>query len=174
METVLELPEGMQASIQGSKVTIKGAKGETSKFFKALGISLKAEGNKIVISSVRDSKKEKKLVNSIEAHLNNLIQGLEKGFVYKLAIVYAHFPIAVSKKENKVEIVNFLGSKKPKQASIVGKAQVDIKGKEITVHGLNKEEVSQTAANIEQLTRLKGKDRRVFQDGIFITSKGRE
>ena len=174
METIVELPEGMQASIQGSKVTLKGPKGETSQSFKALGISLKAEGNKIVISAARDSKKEKKLINSIEAHLNNLIEGLEKGYVYKLAIVYAHFPIAVSKKENKIEIVNFLGSKKPKQASIVGKAQVDVKGKEITVHGLNKEEVGQTAANIEQLTRLKGKDRRIFQDGIFITNKSKE
>ena len=172
MESIIELPQGVQAQIQGSKVTIKGPKGEVSKQFKALGISFKAEGNKLKISAEKDSKKEKKLMNSIEAHLNNMIEGSQKEYVYKLAIVYAHFPLTAVKKENKVEIMNFLGSKKARTAKIVGKTTVEIKGKDITVKGSNKEEVGQTAANIEQLTRLKDKDRRVFQDGIFITSKG--
>jgi large subunit ribosomal protein L6 len=171
MEETIELPEGIQASIQGSKISLKSPKGENSKELKALGVKIMVEGSKIKISSEKNSKKEKKAMNSMKAHLKNLINGLEKEYSYKLAIVYAHFPINVSKKENRIEIVNFLGSKKPKSARIIGKAQVEIKGKEITVHGSNREEVGQTAANIEQLTRLSGKDRRIFQDGIFITIK---
>jgi len=171
MEAIIELPKEMQASMQGNRLVLKSPKGESSKEFKALGISIKAEGNKVRISAAKDSKKEKKLVNSIQAHVKNLAKGLEKEYAYRLSIVYAHFPINVTKKENKIEIVNFLGSKKPKQALIVGKTSVEIKGKEIIVKGADKEHVGQTAANIEQLTRLKGKDRRIFQDGIFITAK---
>jgi len=172
METEVEMPQGVQASVQGRLVTVKGPKGEVSKDFKAAKcVSLKIEGNAIKVSAEKDSKKEKKIINSVEAHLSNMVAGVVKEYSYKLAIVYAHFPITVVKKGNTVEMVNFLGSKKPKAAPILGKTQVEIKGKDITVHGVDIEAVGQTAANIEQLTRLREKDRRVFQDGIFITGK---
>ena len=48
---------------------------------------------------------------------------------------------------------------------------VDIKGHDITVMGFEKEKVSQTAANIEQATKSRGYDPRVFMDGIFIYEK---
>lgn len=172
MEIEVEIPQGVQASVQARLVTLKGPKGEASKDFKAaIGISIKVEGNAVKVSAEKGSKKEKKIINSIEAHLQNMVEGVQKGYAYKLAIVYAHFPITVAKKGNSVEMVNFLGSKKPKSAAIIGKTQVEVKGKEITVSGPDIEAVGQTAANIEQLTRLREKDRRVFQDGIFITGK---
>jgi large subunit ribosomal protein L6 len=53
----------------------------------------------------------------------------------------------------------------------VGDSLVAIKGDELIVTGINKEHVGQTAANIEQATRIKGRDPRVFQDGIYLTEK---
>ena len=38
--------------------------------------------------------------------------------------------------------------------------------------GVDKEEVGQTALNIEQATRIKGKDPRVFQDGCYLFERG--
>jgi large subunit ribosomal protein L6 len=101
-----------------------------------------------------------------------MIKGVTNGFTYKLAIVYSHFPISVSVKKGFIEIYNFTGEKNPRIAKIVGNTSVEVKGKEIIVSGVNKEEVGQTAANIEQAARVKGRDIRIFQDGIYITEKG--
>jgi large subunit ribosomal protein L6 len=42
---------------------------------------------------------------------------------------------------------------------------------EVTVTGIDKESVGQTAANIERSTTVKNRDRRVFQDGIYLIHK---
>jgi large subunit ribosomal protein L6 len=101
-----------------------------------------------------------------------MIKGVVEGFECKLKIVYAHFPIQVKVEGDKVLIINFLGEKKPRKAQIVGKeTKVKVTSDEIIITGIDKEAVGQTAANIEQATRIKGYDPRVFQDGIYITVK---
>jgi large subunit ribosomal protein L6 len=57
-------------------------------------------------------------------------------------------------------------------ARIVGGAEVEVVGDEILVRGVDKEEVGQTALNIEQASRPKGKDPRVFQDGCYLFERG--
>jgi large subunit ribosomal protein L6 len=49
---------------------------------------------------------------------------------------------------------------------------VDIKGDTITVSGIDLEQVSQSAANIELATKIQNYDPRVFQDGIYLIEKG--
>jgi large subunit ribosomal protein L6 len=70
-----------------------------------------------------------------------------------------------------VIIENFLGEKSPRRTKIVGRAEVRVKGNEIVVTGIDKEECGQTAANLEQATRVKNLDPRVFQDGIYIVRR---
>ena len=70
-----------------------------------------------------------------------------------------------------VVIDNFLGEKAPRQTEIHGDTEVAVDGEELTLSGPNIEDVGQTAADIEQLTRVSGKDTRVFQDGVYITKK---
>jgi large subunit ribosomal protein L6 len=89
-----------------------------------------------------------------------------------MKIVYSHFPIKASVKGDMFVIENFLGERSPRKTKIVGDTKITIKGDEITLTGINIEDVGQTAANIELATRIKGFDPRVFQDGIYITSKG--
>jgi len=88
--------------------------------------------------------------------------------------VHAHFPmqVAITKEGDTVSVSNFLGERKPRIAKIVEGAKVELKGGEIVVSGINKEAVGQTAADIEQTTRIKGYDPRVFQDGIYLVEKG--
>jgi len=69
---------------------------------------------------------------------------------------------------NKVKIENFIGEEKPRAAEIVGDAEVEINGEEMEVKGPSKEDVGQTAANIEQATKAKNRDPRTFQDGVYI------
>jgi len=66
-----------------------------------------------------------------------------------------------------VTIENFTGERSPRIAKIMGDAKVMPKGDDVTVQGINIEDVSQTAANIERATKIKKKDPRVFLDGIY-------
>jgi len=88
-----------------------------------------------------------------------------------MKVVYAHFPINVSVEGKLVVIKNFAGEKTPRHAHIFGDVKVDVKGQDIVLKGLDREEVGQTAANIETATKIRRKDIRVFQDGVYITSK---
>jgi large subunit ribosomal protein L6 len=168
----IEIPENVSVEIEDKKVKVSGEKGTLEKEFKYFwDIKIEKKNNKIVVSSNSDRRKVKATVGSIVAHINNMIKGVTKGFVYKLKIVYSHFPIKVRTEGDKVIIQNFLGERSPRIAKIMGDTKVEVKGQEVEVSGIDIEAVGQTAANIEQACRIRGKDRRVFQDGIFIVEK---
>jgi len=100
-----------------------------------------------------------------------MVKGACEGFTYKMKVVYSHFPMNVKVSGNTVVIDNFLGEKHPRSAEVLSDVSVEINGQDVTVSGVNKEKVSQTAANIEQATKIKNLDPRVFQDGIYIIEK---
>ena len=177
MKKEVAIPEGVTINIDGYKVAVTGPLGTVEKDFstRALDLSkirMKIEDNKFIVESDNDRRKIKAMVGTIAAHVRNMINGVTKGYEYKLKIVYSHFPITVELNGNEIIIKNFFGEKKPRKAKIKGDVKVEIKGKDIIVSGINLEDVSQTAANIEQATRLTGRDRRIFYDGIYVYEKG--
>ena len=115
------------------------------------------------------------MVGTIRSHISNMIYGVKHGFTYKMKIVYAHFPMTVKVKGKLVTIDNFLGERHPRTAKIIGDdVKVSVKGDDVTITGINKENVGQTMANIEQATKIKGRDPRIFQDGIYLVDKKQE
>jgi large subunit ribosomal protein L6 len=116
-------------------------------------------------------KKEAALVGTIYSHIQNMITGVRKGFTCKLKIVFSHFPISVKIRDKTVLIENFTGERNPRKAKIVGDVQIKVQSEDIIIQGINLEDVSQTAANIEQATKVKRKDPRVFLDGIYVHEK---
>ncbi len=168
----IEIPEGVEVKVEGNKVWVKGEKGEVQREFKLLkGIKISLEDKKIKIISEVEKRKFKKIVKTTVAHLKNMIKGVQEGFRYRLRICFSHFPITVKVEGDKVIIENFLGERNPRVAKIVGNTKVEVKGDEIIVFSADKEAAGQTAANIESATRIRGIDRRVFQDGIYIIEK---
>jgi len=145
----------------GSIVKVKGSKGELEKNF-GLNIELKKDGNKIKVSA-----KEKAMLNTIRGIINNMAVGVQEGYTRKMKVNYAHFPMSLEIKGNIVFIKNFIGEKHPRKSKIVGEVKVSIKGQEVTITGLDKEHVSQTVANLRMATKIKDKDPRIFQDGIY-------
>jgi large subunit ribosomal protein L6 len=77
----------------------------------------------------------------------------------------------VSASNGKFIIKNFIGEKVPRTVELNSRVKVSINGDEVIVEGQDKDLVGQTAADIEQLTRRPGYDKRIFQDGIFIVEK---
>ncbi|HIK00497.1 TPA: 50S ribosomal protein L6 [archaeon] len=164
----IAIPENVQVSLSGAIVSVKGQKGELKREFAYPGVSTEKTNNKIVLKTSEVTKKKRAVIGSFVAHLNNMFKGVTTGFKYKLKIVYSHFPMTTKIVGNHVEISNYLGEKSPRRAKIFGNVKVTAGKEEITVEGTNVEEVGQTAANIEQKTRVRHRDSRVFQDGIYL------
>lgn len=164
----IQVPDDVVATIEGSKVTIKGNKGVLTRDFSHAPISVELDRNTILVRAEWPRKKEAALVGTIYSHIQNMIIGVKKGFTYKLKIVFSHFPISIKVKENSIFIENFTGERRSRIAKIVGNVQVKVQSEDIIIQGINLEDVSQTAANIEQNTKVKKKDPRVFLDGIYV------
>ncbi|HER45376.1 MAG TPA: 50S ribosomal protein L6 [Thermoplasmatales archaeon] len=169
----LTIPEGVQITIEGKTVHVKGPKGAVSKMLSHPKLLLKVEGKVIQITSVQaPRRKEKALMGTFKAHIRNMIKGVTQGYECKMKTVFSHFPIKNSVEGNHLVIQNFLGERFPRRAEIVKDVKVEVKGDQIILTAVDKDKVGQTAANIERATKVKNRDIRVFQDGIYIVKRG--
>lgn len=167
----LEIPNGVEGMLDGRTVTIRGEKGELCRDFSHAPIRIHIEGKTVTVEASWPRKKEAALVGTVRSHIQNMIRGVTKGFTYKLKIVFSHFPITVKVKGGTLSIENFTGERSPRSAKIIGDTNVTIKGDDIIVQGISLEDVSQTAANIQNATKIRIKDPRVFLDGIYVHEK---
>ncbi|MBU0536356.1 MAG: 50S ribosomal protein L6, partial [Nanoarchaeota archaeon] len=127
--------------------------------------------NVLIIKAKNACKKEKTVMGTFRAHIKNMIKGVNEGHIYKLKICSGHFPMNVAMSGKDFSVSNFLGEKTPRKMIIKEGAKIKIEGEHIIVESTNKEIAGQTAANIETLTKIKGRDKRIFQDGIYIIEK---
>lgn len=168
----ISIPEDIDITIENYLITIKGEKGTISKSFSHPKININLKDKKVVITCKNPRKKQKALAGTFSAHINNMIKGVSKEFEYSMKTVFSHFPIKTSVEGNKFIIQNFLGERSPRIAKILDGVTVKVNGEDITVSGIDKEKVGQTVANIERATIVRNRDIRVFQDGVYRTSKG--
>lgn len=169
---IIQAPDDVKVTIEGRKVTVEGTNGTLARDFSHASISIELEGKTVRVWAEWPRKKEAALVGTIYSHIQNMITGVRKGFTHKLKIVFSHFPISVKVKGKTVLIENFTGERSARKAKIMGDAQVKVRSEDVIVQGINLEDVSQTAANIEQATKVKRKDPRVFLDGIYVYERG--
>lgn len=174
LKVSIAIPEGVQITTAGGRVTLKGPKGEISREFRFPRIVVSVEGDKLTLSSKNASKREKTKMGTVKAHIRNMLKGITEGHVYRLKICSGHFPMNVSVSGNTLTVKNFFGEKVPRTLKIKEGAEVKIDGSDITVESTDIEKAGQVAADIEQLTRLTDKDIRIFQDGIYIVEKSKK
>ncbi|MDP1728868.1 MAG: 50S ribosomal protein L6 [archaeon] len=153
--------------------SVKGPKGEVKKLFQNPRLEIKAEGDKITIKceSKNTTVRDKRSINSIESHIKNLLIGVVEGYHAKVKVLSGHFPMTANIEGNVVSVKNFLGEKVPRKTTIMPGVKAVIQGDIISLDGIDKEAVAQSAAKIETMTRITNKDRRVFQDGCYIIEK---
>ncbi len=163
---MVDIPEEVTVTVDGPAINIKGSNGELSRTFRKT-VELNVEGNSIDVVG-----KDLAYVNTVKAHIANMVKGVTEGFEKKMKMLYAHFPITLELKGKDISIKNFLGEKNPRKTRIAGdNTTLDVNGQEITICGPDKEAVGQTAANLISVTRIHKKDPRIFQDGIYIISE---
>ena len=169
----IKIPDGVQVTIEGKTVHVKGQKGSIEKVLFHPKIQLAVSGNIVSITcSQSPRRKDKALIGTFKAHVRNMIKGVSQGYECNMKTVFSHFPIKTSVEGNHLVIQNFLGERFARRAEILENVKVDIKGENITLTAMDKEKVGQTAANIERATKVKNRDIRVFQDGIYIIKRG--
>jgi large subunit ribosomal protein L6 len=175
MERSVEVPSNVKVEVEKFKFKVEGPMGKLEKDFYstlfAKDITIQKSDNKITIATNSKKKKVRAMMGTIESVLSNMIDGVREAYTAKLKLIYMHFPFTVKVSGKEVLISNFLGAKAPRKAKIIGDCKVEIQGDEITVTGIDKQDVGQTAAQLEHATWIKQRDRRVFQDGLFVTKK---
>ncbi|KAF3917114.1 hypothetical protein ABW20_dc0105741 [Dactylellina cionopaga] len=179
----MTIPEGVTLAIKARLVTVTGPRGKLVRDFKHINIGFtKRAGKPIIdISLHHGNRKNIAALRTVKSIVENMITGVTKGFKYKMRYVYAHFPINVSISKNnesglfEVEIRNFIGEKIVRK--VVMHEGVDVEQSknvkdELTITGNSLENVSQSAADIQQICRVRNKDIRKFLDGLYVSEKG--
>ena len=167
----IELPEDVTAQADRLDLTVEGPAGTVTRRLWYPDIDVSVEDGGVVIESEAEDKETTATIGTFESHVRNAVHGVTEGWTYEMEVLYAHFPMQVTVEGDDVVIENFLGEQAPRRTRIRGDTEVEVDGEQITLRGPDKEAVGETAAAIEQLTRVTDKDTRVFQDGVYITSK---
>ena len=168
------IPEGVEVVMEPLILRVSGPNGSLERKYYYPGLSVKKEGSDLILEYANASKKEKTILKTLKAHIKNMLVGAKGDFTYKLKICSGHFPMTVNQEGNKIVIKNFLGERVPRIAKILEGVKVQIEKDIITLSGSSIEAVGQSAGNLEKSTRITNRDRRRFQDGIYITSKAEE
>ncbi len=169
--TALQIPADVTVEQDRFDLTVSGPEGEVEKRLWYPNISITVEDDQVVIESDRTDAKTTSTMGTFESHIRNMFHGVTEGWEYEMEIFYSHFPMQLRVEGDEIVIENFLGERAPRRTRIHGETDIDVDGEQVRLSGVDKEAVGQTAADIEQLTRITDKDTRVFQDGVYITRK---
>ena len=170
-EERLQIPDDVTVEVDRFDVTVSGPEGSVTRRLWFPNVTVAVEDSEVVIESDADDAKTTATTTTFKSHIANAIHGVLEGWTYEMEVFYSHFPMQVRAEDGDVVIQNFLGEKAPRRTPVHGDTEIEIDDELVTLSGPNKEDVGQTAADIEQLTRVSGKDTRVFQDGVYITEK---
>ena len=172
----IALPEGASASIDGDVITVSKDGQSLSREFRHHKVEVRPVNGDLEVFVNLPRRSDKAIAGTWAAHLRNMAHGIDEGFEYRLKAVFSHFPMSLKVDGKQMIINNLFGEKVPRVAKLPwspDEVKVQVKNKtDVVVSGANREKVGQTAANIERACRIKKRDRRVFQDGIYIISKG--
>ncbi len=173
LQRTIQVPDGVTVEVDAKTVKVKGPRGTLQEDLSHLPVTITHSGSEVQVSVSWPRKREIGMLGTAAAHIRNMIRGVTKGYRYNLRTVYAHFPVTVKvdEKAKALKVENFTGEKTPRSAQILDGVKVAVKGDDITVEGIDIKAVSQTAANIQNSTKIKKKDLRVFLDGIYIDTK---
>ena len=171
--TEIQIPDDVKVSLKGSMLHVQGPLGKVYKNFKKIPVHIDINDNKVLLKKTGERKKHYAIRNTARSIIQTLCAGVVDGFTIKMKVVFSHFPITVKVEGKKVLIENFQGERAPRISMIKGDTKVDVKGDDVIITGPVLTDVSQTAANIQQKSKVKNKDHRVFLDGIYRYSKSK-
>ncbi len=140
----ISLPQGVEVKIDGSVVSVKGPKGSlTKEFHKDMHIAV--EDNQLVVTRPSDQKEHRALHGLTRALLNNMVEGVTKGFQCNLELVGVGYRAA--KQGNKLVLT--VGYSHPVEMIPGEGLEFEVPAPtKISIKGIDKEQVGAFAANV--------------------------
>ena len=144
----VDIPVGVQVELTGSKVRVKGPKGELHREFSKL-IDIKMEDNQLKIARASDNPEERALHGTTRAVLANMVHGVSKGFEVVLEVEGVGYRAELEGKN----LALFVGYSHPVKIEPPAgiSFETDAKTRQIKVLGFDKELVGQVAANVRSV-----------------------
>merc|ERR1712166_1578150 len=183
-EEFLAIPEGVTISVKARKVIVTGPRGRIEKNLAHMPMDIrvmkmatkKQKGLHVRLHMWNGKYAHQCSVNTFKSQINNMILGVTIGFLYKMRLVHAHFPINanISKDKTQIEVKNFLGGKKGHLVKLPPGATVELSKatqNELIFQGNDLAAMSQACAKVSQVCQIGRKDERKFLDGIFVSEK---
>ncbi|KAJ2392322.1 60S ribosomal protein L9B [Coemansia sp. RSA 2559] len=177
-DDIVNIPAGVTVQLKARQIRVTGPRGTLSRDLRHIQVDLqRPRKDQIRVVVWQGGRKHIACIRTVCSHISNLINGVTKGFEYRVACVHAHFPINVTvlDNENAVEVRNFLGEKYVRKVQLkdgVTIVQSKTRKEELVLTGNDIDDVSQSAASIQQATRVRNKDIRKFLDGVYVSHKG--
>lgn len=146
-ERKLVIPDGVTVSVNGNVVDVKGPKGELNLEFSKL-VSVVVEDGVVLTKQIKPSKDANVMQGTTNSLISNMITGVSKGYDKGLEAVGVGYRFQVS--GNKITInagySHPVVMEAPKELSVTSESNT-----EITIHGIDKQKVSEFAANVRKV-----------------------
>ena len=144
---VLSVPENVNVNVENNVVTVKGPKGElTLNLVKNIEVKVSEEG--VAVTPLKDDKFTHAMHGTTNANIKNMIVGVSEGYKKGLEIVGVGYKFNVQ--GNKLTVSagysHPVVMEAPKELSVTSESNT-----EITIHGIDKQKVSEFAANVRKV-----------------------
>jgi len=147
LDISVELPAGVTAKYSEGQIMVVGPLGKVSQDFSKIPVDLEIKGNEVRILTHGTRRKNRSILNTAKSLVHNAVEGVTKGYEYKLKVIYAHFPVTVKVQGNRILVENFYGERSPRVAEIIGDTKAEVQGEDVILQGVSIQDVGQTAAN---------------------------
>ena len=146
-ERKISIPDGVTVSVNGNVVDVKGPKGELNYEFSKL-INVLVEDGVVLTKQIKPSQEANMMQGTTNSLISNMITGVSKGYDKGLEAVGVGYRFQVS--GNKITInagySHPVVMEAPKELSVTSESNT-----EITIHGIDKQKVSEFAANVRKV-----------------------
>lgn len=144
----IPVPGGVTITTTPSEITVTGGKGELKQFTMP-GITVKQEGDELIVTRANDEPKIRAKHGLMRALLNNMVTGVSQGFSRKLEINGVGYRVALQGADLKLN----LGLSHDVIYKVPAGVEVKVEQNTITVSGISKQQVGQAAAEIRALKK---------------------
>jgi large subunit ribosomal protein L6 len=143
----IEIPQGVEVKLNGTTVSVKGPKGELTRNVHQ-DMNIKIEDNVVTIARPSDHKDHRALHGTTRSLINNMVEGVSKGFEKSLEIIGVGY--RAMKQGDKV-VIN-AGYSHPVELDPIDGIEIDVpKNTQVIVKGIDKELVGAVASNIRAI-----------------------